>query len=1135
MRTIPFPRSTPTPAIAGIATGPRRPRLRPLSAALLLAGCTGLPAWACDGPAARLVSKEGVVELRPLNQADWRPATVDQPLCAGDTLAVRRLGRAAVVLPNDVVLRLDQGSVLTLSAFAADRPSELGLLQGALHVLTRFTKRFGVVTPYLNAMVDGTEFTVKVEGGATSVSVTEGRVRAANAAGEQQLTAGLGARAGLDQPPTALTLRPADAVQWALYFPQVVQPTAKALQALSPAARAAVQQAADGRFTEALTAWPENEADLLRPARAGWLLALGRVEDAEALLSGQEGDADALAVRSVIQVIRHRQADAEGTALRAAAMAPDNAAPQLALSHALQAGRDLPAALEAARDAVAREARQPLAWARLAELQLSSGLLGDGEASARRATALNPRTPRAQALLGFAQLLRGRLAPARESLLAAQADFPADPLPHLGLGLVHLRSGHLAEARREIEVAVMLDPGNAELRAWLARAYQREGRDRLSTDQLDLSRSLDPRSPTPWFIDGMRKQRANRPVEAAGDFERALELNDQRAVVRPDSLLDTDRAARTAALAGVWRDLGFDDRLRSAARTALVGDSQNAAAHRLLADAYAGSPRNESARVSELLQAQLRQSPRTAPVAPQELVPGLPVQGGPRALSLQEAGPLFDESRGGARLGLLAGNRGVWGTAASAWVGVGDGQLSVGHFHYESDGFRPDADVSLNANNLLWQTAVTPELNAQVELRETRRRAGEITQRLVQDAATPQNRSRFDSQAARIGLRYAPTVEREWLGSFVWSRRDSSMFDVVPNGPAVLNRSADARQKGKLAELMYADRSAIAQWSIGVSGYREDRDEASATDIVGLPFPVPTQFENDIDKARHNIVFGYGSVRPDRALLLSGGLAFDHYARGPVDTGKMNAKLGLAITPSPDLTLRAAAYETTKGSVLKEQSIEPTQFNGFNQLFDDTDGTRARQFGLGLDHRIDARLAWGGETLFRRLDIPSLAGTAFIGCSGAVCTIKAKEDLYRVYVNARLAPRWALNLSLQNEAQHLLTSGQPFQMPGKLETWQLPVRASYFSPAGWSTYAQLRAVRQTASDADPAKAGSARFTLADFGAKYQPERRNFSVLLDVANAFDKNFQFQNTYINGDPRIPLFEPGRSVKARVELRF
>ncbi|MES2890323.1 MAG: FecR domain-containing protein, partial [Pseudomonadota bacterium] len=105
---------------------------------------------------------EGPVEVRVAGGSAWAAAQPAQTLCTGDTLAVRSLGRAAVVLPNDVVLRLDQGSVLTLQAFAPEKASELGLVQGALHVLTRFTKRFGVITPYLNAMVDGTEFTVRV-------------------------------------------------------------------------------------------------------------------------------------------------------------------------------------------------------------------------------------------------------------------------------------------------------------------------------------------------------------------------------------------------------------------------------------------------------------------------------------------------------------------------------------------------------------------------------------------------------------------------------------------------------------------------------------------------------------------------------------------------------------------------------------------------------------------------------------------------------------------------------------------------------------------------------------------------------------------------------------------------------------
>ena len=61
-------------------------------------------------------------------------------------------------------------------------------------------------------------------------------------------------------------------------------------------------------------------------------------------------------------------------------------------------------------------------------------------------------------------------------------------------------------------------------------------------------KELDPKDPTPWFYDAIAKQTTNRPVEALQDMQKAIELNNNRAVYRSSLLLDSDLAARSAAL-----------------------------------------------------------------------------------------------------------------------------------------------------------------------------------------------------------------------------------------------------------------------------------------------------------------------------------------------------------------------------------------------------------------------------------------------------------------------------------------------------------------------------------------------------------------------------------------------------------
>lgn len=1105
-----------------------RPQWITLAGSLL--GVFAQGAWACEGPAAKLASIEGRVEIRAAGANTWQAATALQAVCTGDTIAVRPLGRAAVVLPNDVLLRLDQGSVLTLKAFAPDQPSELGLLQGALHVLTRFSKRFGVVTPYMNAMVDGTEFTVQIANEATSVSVNEGQVRAENSAGQQTLTAGLSARAAQGQAPTALTLRPLDAVQWALYFPQIASIPSDAVAALPEAAQSSARQAAQGQYSEALSSWPA-EFNALPAQRAGWLLGVGRVSEAEALLKGDESAA-ALAVGALIQVVRNQTKEALATAQRAIAADSHSAAAHLALSYARQSLRDLPGALGAVQQAVQLEPTHTLAWARLAELQLSGGQLRDGEASAQRALALNPQNPRATTLLGFAQLLRGQTAQAQASLQQAQALAPSDPLPHLGLGLALLRQGQAAQGRRELEIAVMLDPGDAELRSLLARAYMGEQRDGLAATELSVAKGLDPLSPTPWFVDGLRKQSNHRPLEAAQDYERALALNQNRAVVRPNGLLDTDRAARTAALASVWRELGFEVAMLAAARNALVDDPQSEAAHRLLAQAYASSPRYETARVSELLQTQLRQSPRTEPVAPQELVPGLPVLNGPRALALQETGPLFGERQRGARLGLMGGSQGLLASSATAWHQLGDGQISLGHFHYEFDGYQPGANTKLDTNNVLWQTALTPEFTVQAEVRSSRREGGDITQRLIPESSAPVRNRGLNTDMQRVGLRYAPVPESEWLGSLIWNKKDSVARDVTTRGPLTFTSEGSTAPSAQLSELSHSTSTHGHHWLAGLSEYREDYLRTVTTSVRG-PVPPRTNVVTSSALGEHHLGFGYAALNFS-PWTLHLGLSHDDLARGALAVHQTSPKLGARWQATEAITLRWASIRVVKGFSTKEQSIEPTQFAGFNQVFDDLDGTQSKRLALAMDLQPDRISKWSLEISRRNLSAPSLVLTPSAGCPGPVCSAHWKESLNQLSGQHLLGTQWALNYGVVYESQALDGANAVVNVPSRIRTWQLPASVTYFSKANWSLVGSARGVRQSVhTNSGPVFDASETFVVIDGGLRF-PLSPRAHLRFDGFNLLNRKFRYQDTYLSGEPRVPMFQPQRMMILRVEIR-
>ncbi|MCP5232166.1 MAG: FecR domain-containing protein, partial [Zoogloeaceae bacterium] len=746
----------------------------------------------------------------------------------------RALARAAIVLDDDVLVRLDQNSTLTIMPPAQRADSELGLREGALHVISRFRKRFGVQTPFVNALVDGTEFTVIQDSVQGRVVVAEGRVRVHNRAGELLLLAGQSAAAGEAGAPSPIEVRPIDAIRWAIHYPPVIRLSDAQLGALAPAlaarARSALALDVDGQTTAALDALGDGEAlrevAALRALRASMLLSVGRVDQARPLLENVPAGADGAALhalRAIVRLTENAFGEAKEEAMSAVTADRDLAAGWIALSYARQAERDPQGALEAAAAACLAAPGDALAWARRAELALALSRIEEGRQHAARAVSLEPRVPRGNALLGFAQLLAGDLQAASARFDDALRIDANEPLAHLGRGLALIRAGSLAPGRRELEIAVILDPSNAELRSTLGRAYLEEARGKVASDQFELAKRLDPASPTPWYYGAFGKLRANDPIGAIADGQRAIELNDNRAVLRSDSLLDSDRAARNADLGRAYQQLGFEASLAQAARDSLADDPANSAAHRLMADAYGEQNGFESARLSELLQARLRAPLGGRPLDAYRLVPALPVLDGPRALSPEETSALFATGAHHFSASVLAGSQDTRGLSFTASSASEKAQVSASAYDLRSDGFGEAADVAISGQKLDVQLATSPSTAILAELSHSDRSGSNFSQRLFADAGDPDRSSLIRRDEGRLSLRHAPSTDEEWIVSANVAKVDAAKVatSTFPGGLVV---TTDDTRDVDLHELAvhYSKMAGIAWWQVGVNAYRAD-------------------------------------------------------------------------------------------------------------------------------------------------------------------------------------------------------------------------------------------------------------------------------------------------------------------------
>ncbi|HVL02349.1 MAG TPA: FecR domain-containing protein, partial [Dongiaceae bacterium] len=593
---------------------------------ILLLTCSA-PAWACDDWLAKATAITGAVEHK--SSADWQPLQTEQVVCPGDSVRVGANSRAALYLRNNTFMRLDENSLVNFPAAKQDGGYWLDLSQGFAHFISRIVNRFEVSTPYVNAVVEGTEFIVSAAPAQASVAVMEGKVKTYNDAGSESITSGQQVQASSRTASlTRLNVPSAKTVEWAIYYPPVL--TLNSIQPLTAdeknhldALQPFLQQ---NRPDLALQALEQNPASTpaLDLARAALLLAVGRVDDFDASIAGQLSGphaGTAYALKAVADAARNRADSAMTSAKKAVELAPQQAASHIALSYAQQASLQLDDALASAKKTTDVEPSNALGWLRLVELRLTQGDIG----AAKKALAQIDKLPAEQqqpkaAILsakGFVNLFSLKLKDARENFgQAAQLD-SADPQNHLGLGLALLRDGKLEDGRQQLEYAVSLDPLRSTFRSYLGRAYFEEKKDKEAIKQWDLAKQFDPNDPTPYFYTGVHKLFANDPIGAIDELETSKELNDKRAIYRDETLLQSDEASRSATLARAYNEVGYDQGVLLNGWDAIRRDPTNSEGHRLLADKYAGNSRYESARASELLQSQLWQPLSAYPLQPQ--------------------------------------------------------------------------------------------------------------------------------------------------------------------------------------------------------------------------------------------------------------------------------------------------------------------------------------------------------------------------------------------------------------------------------------------------------------------------------------------------------------------------------------
>ncbi|MGH8532920.1 MAG: TonB-dependent receptor domain-containing protein, partial [Gammaproteobacteria bacterium] len=605
------------------------------------------------------------------------------------------------------------------------------------------------------------------------------------------------------------------------------------------------------------------------------------------------------------------------------------------------------------------------------------------------------------------------------------------------------------------------------------------------------------------------------------------------------------------AVGRIYRDLGFEQRALVEGWKSVNTDPGDYSGHRLLADSYSSLRRHEIARVSELLQSQLLQPINLTPLQPQLAETNLRIlEGtGPAEPAFNEFNPLFTRDRFTLQAsGVVAGNDTYSDELTHSGL-RGRFAYSLGQFHYETEGFRDNNDLEHDIYNAFAQVAVSPSTNLQIELRHQGTESGDLTENFDPNGFIPDLRTVIDAETARLGFHSRVDPQQDILASFVY--RDLTTR-ILP-GDTLVKTGAYS------VEAQYQFRNQLLSLTVGAG--HSDRDRTNVTSVLQFdPVTMQPTFDpvtgmlifaranTDVD-GQHTNVYGYTTIEPLQDVQWTFGVAYDRFdSKNPdLDRDRWSPKIGVIWQALPETTFRAAWFKTMKRAFVSNQTVEPTQVAGFNQFFDDDDGTETERYGVGIDQVLTPRLSTGLELSWRDIS------TGFTPVTGGVASEQRDEHLHRAYLY--WTPTDAIALSAEYFLERFDRVLPPevadnLTDPVRITTHRAPFAISYYHPDGLFARLVASYVNQDVEiDFDRAASsglattsinsdtGSSDFWVVDASIGYRLPRRWGIVSFGARNLFDNEFRYleTSTLDTTEPFTALFQPDQIVYTQFTLSF
>jgi tetratricopeptide (TPR) repeat protein len=484
----------------------------------------------------RISAAEGTVvahkqgeEARFVDLPAWRDVEIDQDLLAGDTLRTNAVGSLSIRFADKTLVRMGRNTTLLVKKIDSIDKSVLGLTEGSVWArAVRGGSQLQIDTPAAAAAIRGTDWTLRVSGNQTTLTVLEGVVELRNAKGTVLVSQGEGATVTLGQTPRKYTLVNLQEREQQLFYTEL----RGVFSTLSPSTMSGPRLRAEWRRILAIKPGARNSGDWLTLAETSLSLAgrakarealahvkneisapdAARTKLVKALLAGQDlryAAAAHLFAEALPELPRDRQAVAAYGLWFAKSLAEpkrafpppltglysDDAAAWMARAAAEAHLEGQASAIEILREAEKRfplDARLPAMHASLAfELDRRD----EARAALERAKRLDPDEPSylltsAQFKTSVASDLDGALADLRHAAAIAPG---ADDV-WSEIGLVQSDRNAIVEADAAYRRATTLNPENAVLHANYARFLLDNDQLTAAIREFDVAESVDAQS-----------------------------------------------------------------------------------------------------------------------------------------------------------------------------------------------------------------------------------------------------------------------------------------------------------------------------------------------------------------------------------------------------------------------------------------------------------------------------------------------------------------------------------------------------------------------------------------------------------------------------------------------------------------